>query len=56
MALLTESRNIETEEKVEHCVLISFKLKYFQLRERREVKMQKKKKNEMQKAQETPET
>lgn len=55
MALLTESRNIETEEKVEHCVLISFKLKYFQLRERREVKMQEKK-NEMQKAQETPET
>lgn len=44
MALLTESRNTETEEKVEHCVLISFKLKYFQLRERRGVKMQEKKK------------
>ena len=44
--LLTESRNIETEEKVEHCVLISFKLEYFQPRERRKVKMQKT--NEMQ--------
>ena len=40
--LLTESRNIEAEEKV----LISFKLKYFQPKERRKVKMQKT--NEMQ--------
>lgn len=46
------NKNNKLEEEVEQCVALSFKLKYFQLGERKDIETQKT--NEMQKAQETP--